>query len=98
MGRKVNANLLDAPLGPLRDKRVVDISNNDFVDTDGFIVVAAADGDLVYRTLNGDADQTENGLTAGDSINVAGVPVLCTHVRSVAGSSTTVTSIVVGYI
>lgn len=83
---------LNAPLGPLRDKRVVDISVNDFVEERGFICQVATDGDLTYRTLEGLADQTENGLKTGATVNAGGIPVLMQAVRA----SSTVTSIVIG--
>ena len=81
-------------VGPLKDKRVIDISSDDYADKRGFIVQAATAGHLEYRTLAGDANITEMGLAIGDFVNVCGVPVLC---RLVSASST-VTSIVVGYL
>lgn len=81
-------------IGPLKDKAVVDISANDFVDSRGFLVVAATTGDLTYRTLAGSVDQTETGLAIGDLVNVGGFPVVCRAVRT----ASTVTSIVVGYL
>ena len=84
----------DNPLGPLRDKFVQDVSTDDYVREEGFICQVAAAGSLTYRTLEGDADQTENGLAVGDTINVGGIPVALQLVRS----SSTVTSIVVGVV
>ena len=89
-----NLNQYHEPAGPLRDKRTVSISSDDFVHESGFICQVAGAGNLIYRTLNGETDQTEAGLSAGDSINVAGVPVILQAVRS----SSTVTSIVIGII
>ena len=89
-----NLNHYHEPAGPLRDKRTVDISSDDFVHEPGFICQAATAGSLIYRTLNGESDQTETGLAIGDSINVAGVPVILQAVRS----SSTVTSIVIGIV
>lgn len=89
-----NAGQFLGPIGPLKDKRVVDISTNDFEDGRGFVVQVATAGALAYRTLEGDADQSENGLAKGAIVNVAGVPVLCRALRA----SSTVTSVVVGYL
>ena len=86
--------LLDDPLGPLRDKRIITIGTDDFELDRGFICQAGTTGDLTYRTLDGEADLTETIATAGDSINVAGIPVV---LRAVRGSST-VTSIVIGIV
>lgn len=79
------------PLGPLRDKRTVDISTADYVDEGGFVAQPSKDGTLAYRTLAGDADQAED-LKAGDTVQAAGVPVLLSAVRANA----TVESIVIG--
>ena len=92
-----NAGLWRGPLGPLRDKVTVTIGSADVEFPDGVIVqinLPAAAGTLVYRTLEGEDDQTEAGLAQGDSINVAGVPVV---IKTIKGSST-VTSVVVGYL
>lgn len=85
---------LDSPLGPLRDKFSVTIATDDYEREEGFICQVGTAGDLTYRTLHGEQDQTETGLAAGASINVANVPVV---LRAVRGTST-VTSIVVGVI
>ena len=92
MAKKLNLSLLNAPLGPLRDKYVVDISADDYVDEDGFMCQAVGAGSLTYLTLSGDDEQTENGLQAGDIIQACGIPVLMRRVRASAG----VRSIVVG--
>ena len=87
----------DNPLGPLRDKFAQAIGAQDYTRETGFICQIAAPasaGTLVYRTLEGTEDQTETGLSAGDTINVGGIPVA---LRVVRGSST-VTSIVVGVV
>ena len=83
---------LDSPIGPLRDKRVIDITSNDYVNERGFICQVSAAGNLTYRTLEGQADQTENGLEVGATVNVGGIPVIMQAVRA----SSTVTGIVVG--
>lgn len=79
------------PVGPLRDKRTVDISTDDHVDDGGFVCQAVKAGTLTYRTLAGVADQSEP-VQAGGTVNVGGVMVLLQLVRS----DTTVASIVVG--
>ena len=84
----------ELPRGPLRDKRTITIGTDDFELETGFICQAATTGDLIYRTLIGDADQTETIATAGDSITVSGIPVV---LRAVRGAST-VTSIVIGIV
>lgn len=80
------------PIGPLRDRRDVDISSEDYVDDGGFLCEVVDAGDLTYRTFSGAADRTEAGLSAGDAIEVAGVPVVLRAARS----SSTVTRIIVG--
>ena len=91
-GRLTDLRLQSGPLGPLRDKVTIDISTDDYVRETGFICQVATAGDLDYRTLNGDSDLNETGLAVGDSVNVAGIPVILQAVRS----TSTVTSIVVG--
>lgn len=85
---------LDQPVGPLRDKFSVTIGTDDYSDPSGFICQVGTAGNITYRTLEGTADQTETGLSAGDTINVGGIPVLLSAVRG----SSTVTSIVVGVV
>lgn len=81
------------PIGPYRDKRVVAIGADDFTLDTGFTCQAAAAGDISYRTLFGEEDQTEAGLAVGDTIaGPGGIPVV---LRTVRGSST-VASIVIG--
>lgn len=79
------------PLGPLRDKRVVDISAADHVDEGGFVCQVAAAGDLTYRAIAGEADQTDT-LKAGDTVNVGGVMVALSAVRA----SAAIGSVIIG--
>ena len=79
------------PLGPLRDKRDVDISAAGYEDKAGFVCQAAKAGDLTYRTVAGDADQTET-LEAGGIVQACGVPVLLKAVRA----SAAIGSVVIG--
>ena len=79
------------PLGPLRDKRSVDISSADHVDAGGFVCQVAKAGTLSYRTIAGEADQTET-LKAGDTVQAGGVAVLLQAVRANAA----IGSIVIG--
>ena len=86
-----NLRILDSPLGPLRDKFTITIGTDDYELPDGFLCQVAAAGDLIYRTLEGLADQTET-LAIGDVVSVGNVPVVLVAVRG----TSTVTSIVVG--
>ena len=79
------------PLGPLRDKRVVDISTADYIDPSGFVCQVAKAGSLTYRTIAGEDDQTET-LEAGGTVNVGGVMVQLSAVRA----SAAIGSIVIG--
>ena len=84
----------DLPVGPLRDRLVIDTSGTDDYELgSGFICQVATTGTLVYRTLEGESDLTQTGLAVGDVINVAGIPVI---LRAIRGTGTTVTSIIVG--
>ena len=92
---RVQAHLLDSPVGPLRDKKLVNIGTDDYVDKQGFICqIAASAGTktLDYRTLGGSEDQSEAGLDPGAVISVGTTPVL---LRAIRGTST-VTQVVVG--
>ena len=84
MGRAVDISKLFGvlPLGPLRDKRTVDISTSDYED-DGFVCQVAKAGTLTYRTVSGDEDQTET-LAKGDTVNLGGVMVALRAVRASA--------------
>ena len=85
--------LYAGPLGPYRDVRAVDISAADYERAGGFTVQVTAAGSLTYRTLLGDADETTEGLSAGDSITgPGGIPVMIRAVRS----SSTITGILAG--
>ena len=84
---------VDNPIGPLRDKRVVDISGSAYERPEGFICQAAAAGSIVYRTLEGVTDITET-VTAGQVIGIGNFPVILSAVRANA----TIGSIVVGII
>ena len=90
-----NLSKRDYPVGPYRDKRVIDISSDDYENDNGFTCQVATAGNITYRTLHGEADQTESGLAVGDVVaGPGGVPVVLVAVRA----SSTVTSIVVGII
>lgn len=93
MGQAVDISKLFGvlPLGPLRDKRTVDISTADHVDEGGFVCQAVNAGALTYLCASGDEDQTET-LTAGGTVHVGGVMVALQAVRA----SAAVRSIVVG--
>ena len=88
-----NLAKLNLPFGPYRDKRTVTIGTEDFVREAGFTCQVATDGNITYRTLGGDEDEDETGLSAGDTITGPGsVPVVLSAVRG----TSTVTSIVIG--
>ena len=88
-------SIRDYPVGPYRDKRVIDISSDDYVNDAGFTCQVANAGNLTYLTLHGETDQTESGLAVGDVISgPGGVPVVLRAVRA----TSTVTNIVVGII
>ena len=85
----------DQAVGPYRDKRTIPIASDDFVRGAGFTCQAGSAGSITYRTVAGETDQTESGLSAGDTIvGPGGIPVLLEAVRG----SSTVTSIVVGFL
>ena len=83
------------PVGPLRSKTFVDdVDTNDYELTGGecFLVQVTGAGDIQYEDGAGDTN-TETGLAAGDSIQVAGIPVL---VRKILAASTTVSGVAIG--
>lgn len=70
------------PLGPYRDRREITLTNADYVVPEGFAVEAREAGALTFRTLRGNADQTET-LAAGETLSGPGmVPVLLQAVRN----------------
>ena len=80
-------------IGPLRDKQLIDISSDDFVDVRGFILQAAAAGDIQYTTLAGTT--AVETVTEGAVISVGSYAVLC---RSVNAANSTIDSVVIGYL
>lgn len=93
VGRAVDISELYGllPIGPLRDKRTVDISAQDFEDKGGFVCQVAKAGDLTYRAVAGESDQTET-LEAGDTVNLGGHMVALRAVRA----SAAIGSVVIG--
>ena len=87
---------LSEPIGPYRDWYEVDIGSVDFELASGFtceIVAAPAQNELIYRTLEGGADQTRANLAVGDVIVGPGKnPGI---LRVIRGSST-VTRVLLG--
>ena len=80
-------------IGPYRDKKLITVGTADYERPTGFTCTVSTAGDLTYRTLEGDTDQTETGLAIGDTIiGPGGIPVLLQVVRS----NSTVTSIIIG--
>lgn len=83
----------DEPLGPYRDKRTVLVGTDDIVIDSGFTCQVQSGGNITYRALGGQADVTETGLTAGDTIVGPGnVPVILSAIRG----ASTITSVVIG--
>ena len=82
----------DLPVGPPRDKLVITIGSADYELPQGFICQVNSAGDIDYRTLEGESDLSETGLSSGDIINVCGIPVL---LRVIRGTST-ITSVIIG--
>ena len=84
----------DIPVGPLRDRIVMSVGNDDIEIPDGFICQVAAPvaaGILTYQTVAGSADQSET-LAAGSFPNSCGIPVMLKVIRG----TSTVTSVVIG--
>ena len=79
----------DVPVGPLRDKLTHTVGTADFEIPQGFICLVNGAGTIVYRTVGGDADQTET-ITGTDPIiiGVGNHPVLLSAVRGSAGGTT----------
>ena len=74
--------------GPLRDMYSVTIGTDDFLLPTGFLCVVTSNGDLTFRTLFGENDQTISGLagtTTPVTIGLGTHPVLLGAIR---GSST----------
>ena len=82
---------LGTPLGPPTNKRVVDISADDFDYPAGFICQVGAAGDLTYMALNGSVEQTDT-LAIGAFPSSCGIPVLLREVSA----SAAIGSIVIG--
>ena len=87
----------DLPVGPLRRKQVITLGNDDVEIPQGFICQVVGTGDITYRCVEDDSDQTENIGTPGTIIGVGNHPVILGIVRGHAGGTdTTITSLVVG--
>ena len=74
---------LSAPIGVQLPKNIFtqDISSDDYVNGEGFLVTAVAAGDLVFRPIGGSADVTRT-VAAGDRILACGIPLICGAVRA----------------
>ena len=77
----------DIPVGPLRDKIVVTLGNDDYVLESGFICQIIGTGDVIIRYLEGEADVTETIATTGAILGVGNHPVLCHAIRHTAGTT-----------
>ena len=65
----------DLPVGPLRSKSVVTLGNDDFALPNGFLCQVVGTGDITYRCVEDDSDQTEAIGTTGTIIGLA--TILC---------------------
>ena len=89
----------DIPVGPMRDKIVMTLGNDDYELPSGFICQMVGTGDVNYRTLEGNSDQTENIPTSGVIIGVGNHPVLLSAVRGHSnGTDNTITQLIIGRI
>ena len=87
---------LNEPIGPYRDWYEVDIGAEDFELPSGLtseIVATEPQNELIYRTLEGQADLTKANLAVGDvSVGPCQIPGI---LRGIRGRST-VTRVLVG--
>ena len=87
MARRFNLAGAAGTIGCYKDRKLaIDISANDYEDPKGFTAQVNKAGDVTYRTLLGDADQTET-LSAGDYIGGV-TPVAVVAVRANATIAT----------
>ena len=87
----------DLPVGPLRSKSVITMGNDDYELLNGFICQVVGTGDVQYRCVEDESDQTENIGTTGAIIGVGNHPVLLQIVRGHSGGTdTTITALVIG--
>ena len=87
----------DQPVGPLRRKQVVTLSDLDVEIPQGFICLVVGTGDITYRCVEDPSDQTETIVTTGTIIGVGNHPVVLGIVRGhLGGTDTTITSLVIG--
>ena len=87
----------DLPVGPLRRKQVITMDNDDVDIPQGFICLVVGTGDITYRCVEDESDQTETIATSGTIIGVGNHPVLLGIVRGhTGGTDTTITALVIG--
>ena len=87
----------DLPVGPLRRKQIITMDNDDVDIPQGFICQVVGTGDIQYRCVEDESDQTETIATSGTIIGVGNHPVLLGIVRGhTSGTDTTVTALVIG--
>lgn len=87
----------DLPVGPLRRKQIITMDNDDVDIPQGFICQVVGTGDIQYRCVEDESDQTETIATSGTIIGVGNHPVLLGIVRGhTGGTDTTVTALVIG--
>lgn len=91
-------NLPNVPQGPLKDVEVITVSAlgaDGYVKPEGFVVQVSVAGKIKVISFGGTA-YVLAGLSAGDTIAVAGIPLLCRAV--IKDSDTTVTGFVAGFL
>ena len=81
-----------AGIGPVKDKLILTIGNDDYEYPQGFLCTVLSSGDLTYRTLNGTTDITET-VTANSQVQAGGQPLLLSAIRS----TSTVSSVDIGF-
>ena len=87
----------DLPVGPLRVKAVITMGTADYELPQGFICQVVGTGDITYRCVEDESDQTENIGTSGAIVGVGNHPVLLQIVRGHgSGTDTTITALIIG--
>lgn len=87
----VDYSNLRGAIGPYRDKYTVTVGTEDIEIPGGAMVQAGSAGNITYRTMDGESDQTET-LTAGATVlGAGGIPVIIIAIRG----TSTITSAVI---
>lgn len=91
---RIKTTIQQGSIGPPRGMEQVtgfDSATSDYTSEDAgeFFVQVRNDGDISIETVQGDLI-TFTGLSSGDVLQAAGLPLLCRRVRTQSSSSTTV--------